>query len=202
MVAGMIAGMAVVPTLSASAQDGKPDWREQNAYTLGVQAYIYAFPWSYMAEARWTRSEPVDHRANRFDHVRKLEDASHLTGGAPNNDTLYSRAWVYLKDEPVILTVPAISDRYHSVEMADFMDDNFAYVGTRATGGEAGSYAIMGPGWKGTLPDGVKALPASSTRGRSFWCAPTSRTPPIWMRLTQSKTNTSSRPSRSGARRK
>jgi len=28
---------------------------------------------------------------------------------------------VYLKDEPVILTVPAISDRYHSVELADFM---------------------------------------------------------------------------------
>src|SRR5271165_2567339 len=104
---------------SANVENGSsPNWREQNAYTLGVQAYIYAFPWSYMAEARWTRSEPVDHQANRFDHVRKLEDASHLTGGAPNNDTLYSRAWVYLKDEPVILTVPAIPDRYHSVEMA------------------------------------------------------------------------------------
>jgi hypothetical protein len=92
-----------------------------------------------------------------------LEDASHLTGGAPNNDTLYSRAWVYLKDEPVILTVPAITDRYHSVEMADFMDDNFAYVGRRATGDEAGNFAIVGPSWKGVLPDGVRVLPPSST---------------------------------------
>ena len=86
-----------------------------------------------------------------------------MTGGAPNNDTLYSRAWVYLKDEPVILTVPEISDRYHSVEIADFMDDNFAYVGTRATGDKAGSYAIVGRGWKGTLPAGIVPLPASST---------------------------------------
>jgi hypothetical protein len=139
------------------------DWREQNAYTLGVQAYIYCFPWSYMAEARWTRTEPVDHQADRFEHTRKLEDANHLTGGAPNNDTLYSRAWVYLKDEPVILTVPEIRDRYHSVEMADFMDDNFAYVGTRATGDEAGNFAIVGPGWKGTLPSGVTALSPSAT---------------------------------------
>ena len=162
-VTAILFAMVAGPVRGATAQDGKPDWREQNAYTLGVQAYIYAFPWSYMSEARWTRSEPVDHQANRFDHVRRLEDAAHQTGGAPNNDTLYSRAWVYLRDEPVILTVPAISDRYHSVELADFMDDNFAYVGTRATGDQAGNYAIVGPGWKGTLPAGVTALPSSST---------------------------------------
>ena len=86
-----------------------------------------------------------------------------MSGGAPNNDTLYSRAWVYLKDEPVILTVPEVSDRYYTMEITDFMGDNFAYVGTRATGTKAGSYAIIGPDWKGTLPDGVKALPPSST---------------------------------------
>ena len=54
----------VVPTNSFAQPVS--DWREQNTYTLGVQAYIYTFPWSYMAEARWTRTEPVDHQANRF----------------------------------------------------------------------------------------------------------------------------------------
>ena len=49
------------------------------------------------------------------------------------------------------------------MEIVDFMGDNFAYVGTRATGTKAGNYAIVGPDWKGTLPDGVKALPPSST---------------------------------------
>src|SRR5271166_6554618 len=158
MAIGMIALMS-----SAVAQDSKPDWREQNAYTLGVQAYLYAFPWAYMPEARWLRTENLDHQADRFDPIRHLEDAKHLSGGAPNNDTLYSRAWVYLKDEPVIITVPEVADRYYTMEIVDFMGDNFAYVGTRATGTKAGSYAIIGPDWKGTLPEGVKALPPSAT---------------------------------------
>jgi len=33
----------------------------------------------------------------------------------------------------------------------------------RTTGGEPGSFAIVGPNWKGTLPEGVKALPSSRT---------------------------------------
>ena len=148
----------------AKADTSTPaDWREQNAYALGVQAYLYAFPWAYMPEARWLRTEALDRQADRFDHIRHVEDATHLSGGAPNNDTLYSRAWVYLKDEPVILTVPEVADRYYTIEIVDFMGDNFAYVGTRATGTKAGNYAIVGPDWKGTLPAGVQQLPASST---------------------------------------
>jgi hypothetical protein len=159
----------VLPTTALAQQPIKsdanppPNWREQNAYTLGVQAYIYTFPWSYMTEQRWARSTDVGHQANQLLHFRELKDASHLDGGSPNNDTIYSRSWLYLKDEPVILTVPAISDRYHSVEITDFMDDNFAYVGTRATGDDAGNFAIFDKNWKGTLPAGVTALPPSST---------------------------------------
>ena len=200
--AAVLIVLALAGTGTAHADESPPaDSREQNAYTLGVQAYIYAFPWSYMAEAKWTRSEPVDHQANRFDHVRKLEDASHITGGAPNNDTFYSRAWVYLKDEPVILTVPAISDRYHSVEIADFMDDNFAYVGRRATD-EAGNFAIVGPGWKGTLPAGVTALPPSSTPWAFVLVRTYIKDASDMEAAFAIQANTSSRPYRNGARRK
>ena len=163
ILAAMAVGMISAARSNAVAQDSKPDWREQNAYTLAVQAYLYAFPWAYMPEARWLRTEALDRQADRFDHIRHLEDANHLSGGAPNNDTLYSRAWVYLKDEPVILTVPEIADRYYTMEITDFMGDNFAYVGTRATGTKAGNYAIIGPDWKGALPEGVQPLPPSST---------------------------------------
>ncbi len=163
------AGIFAAPPSALAPQPARGDeapqasWKEQNAYTLGVRAYLYAFPWAYMPQARWLRTEALDRQADRFDHIRHLEDAKHLSGGAPNNDTLYSRAWVYLKDEPVILTVPEIADRYYTMEIVDFMGDNFAYVGTRATGTKAGSYAIVGPDWKGALPEGVIALPPSST---------------------------------------
>lgn len=159
----MMAAMVAVPALTGRAQETKPDWREMYAYSLGVQAYIYTFPWSYMTEQRWNRSADVGHQANRLFHFRELKDASHVDGGSPNNDTLYSRSWLSLKDGPIVLSVPAISDRYHSVELTDYMDDNFAYVGTRTTGDGAGHFAIVGPGWTGPLPAGVTALPPSPT---------------------------------------
>jgi hypothetical protein len=140
-----------------------PDWQEQNAYTLGVQAYLYGFPWVYMPQAIWDRTEARNTPPNQFAHFRELKDASHQLGGAPNNDTLYSQTWVYIKDEPIILSVPEIRDRYYTMEITDFMGDNFAYVGVRTTGTKAGHYAIVGPNWKGELPTGIVKLPPSST---------------------------------------
>jgi hypothetical protein len=156
-------GLIAAAGHGAQAQDGEPDWRETYAYTLGVQAYIYVFPWSYMAEQRWARAADVGHKANQLFHFRDLKDASHVDGGSPNNDTIYSRSWLYLGNEPVILSVPAISDRYHSVQLNDFMDDNFDYVGRRTTGDEAGNYAILHKDWTGELPEGVTALLPSPT---------------------------------------
>ena len=151
--AAALANMGKAQTAKADTPSSA-DWREQNAYTLGVQAYLYAFPWAYMPEARWLRTEALDRQADRFDHIRHLEDANHLSGGAPNNDTLYSRAWVYLKDEPVILTVPEIADRYYTMEITDFMGDNFAYVGTRATGNQGGKLRDRGSRLEGNAARG------------------------------------------------
>jgi hypothetical protein len=105
----MIATMAANHALRASAQDNQADWRELNAYTLGVQAYIYTFPWSYMIEQRWARSADAGHQANRLFHFRELKDASHLDGGSPNNDRLYSCSWLYLKNEPIEATYLNVS---------------------------------------------------------------------------------------------
>ena len=35
---------------------------------------------------------------------------------------------------------------------------NFAYVGTRTTGTEAGDYLMSGPGWKRTVSQGMKQI--------------------------------------------
>jgi hypothetical protein len=51
-----LATLALISTaLPASAQPAPVanDWREQYAYTLGMQAYIYGFPYVYMSEVRW-----------------------------------------------------------------------------------------------------------------------------------------------------
>ncbi|NEQ65258.1 MAG: DUF1254 domain-containing protein [Symploca sp. SIO2D2] len=151
---------AVTPPVLA-AEDGF-DWEEEYAYTLGVQAFIYAYPWAYMADGYWTRMTEAGGTVNQFYHYRDLKDETHTQGGGPNNDTLYSQAVIYLGDEPLILSVPAI-DRYYTMELVDYRGDNFAYVGERATGQEAGNYALIGPNWEGELPADVQKIEGFSS---------------------------------------
>lgn len=59
----------------------------------------------------------------------------------------------------MIIVVPAIKDRYFSLQVADAYLVNQHYVGTRVTGSEGGNFALVGPDWRGELPVGVNALP-------------------------------------------
>jgi hypothetical protein len=168
----LVLGLSTISgRVDAQQSSAKADWREDYAYTLGVQAYVFGFPYVYLPSLRWnwvTQPKPpggVTPYAplNHFHHVRNLADATYRDGGSPNNDTLYSIAWVDVSKEPVILSHPDMAERYFTFEIASLDSDNFAYVGKRTTGGKAGSYAIYGPKWKGALPAGVKALPPSRT---------------------------------------
>jgi hypothetical protein len=147
-----------------------PNWAEEYAYSLGVQAYVFAFPWYYNQLLRWLWvSQPPRHERspsmpmNALWHSRRLLDATYRDGGSPNNDTLYSIAWVDVSKEPIIVSVPEIVGRYYSICLTGFDADNFDYIGTRATGTGAGHYAIVGPQWQGELPQGVKALKTAPT---------------------------------------
>ena len=61
----------------------------------------------------------------------------------PNSDTPYSFVWVDLRTEPTVLFVPAVdSKRYYSVMLCDGNTYNYDYIGTRATGSEAGDYMV------------------------------------------------------------
>ena len=83
----------------------------------------------------------------------------------PNSDTPYSFAWMDLRDEPIVLSVPAVDPkRYYSVMLCDGNTYNYGYIGTRATGSEAGDYMVVGPDWKGTTPPGIKKVFRSSTQ--------------------------------------
>lgn len=166
------AGDSQAPTIGAQSETVKSnDWREVYAYTLGVQAYVFGFPYVYLPSLRWdwvTQPKPPGNITpyaplNHFHHVRTLADASYRGGGSPNQDTLYSMAWVDVGKEPVILSHPDMADRYFTFELACMDSDNFAYVGKRTTGNKAGNFAIVGPNWKGRLPQDVQAIPASRT---------------------------------------
>ena len=83
----------------------------------------------------------------------------------PNSDTPYSFVWMDLRAEPIVLSVPAVDPkRYYSVMLCDGNTYNYGYIGTRATGSEAGDYMVVGPDWKGATPPGIKQVFRSSTQ--------------------------------------
>jgi hypothetical protein len=82
----------------------------------------------------------------------------------PNSDTPYSLLWMDLRAEPLVLSVPAVdSKRYYAVQLIDGSTFNYGYIGSRATGTEAGDYMIVGPSWKGKTPPGIRKVFRSSS---------------------------------------
>jgi len=104
---------------------------------------------------------------NRFYMASRIADAKSKAVG-PNIDTLNGRAWLDLDREPQVIAVPDTADRYYTVQLQDMYMNSFAYIGRRTTGTKAGAFAITPPGWSGTLPDGVAAIPAPTTRVLAF----------------------------------
>jgi hypothetical protein len=86
-----------------------------------------------------------------------VDPSSHLVV-APNRDTVYALAVLDLRAGPQVLTLPDIPDRYHVVQFLDAWMGGFGLVGTRATDGRAGSWAIVPPGYDGPIPDGTDRL--------------------------------------------
>ena len=83
----------------------------------------------------------------------------------PNSDTPYSLCWLDLRAEPIVLSVPAVEkDRYYSVMLCDGNTYNYGYIGSRATGSDAGDYLVVGPDWNGKTPVGIKKVFRSTTQ--------------------------------------
>jgi hypothetical protein len=83
----------------------------------------------------------------------------------PNSDTPYSILALDLRAEPIVLSVPAVEKkRYFSVMLADGNTFNYGYIGSRATGNEAGDYLVAGPDWNGETPSGIKKVFKSGTQ--------------------------------------
>lgn len=123
------------------------------------EAWLYGLP---LIEMATTRSRALSGRGgqpaglNRFGHTRALAGPQSRAVTAPNNDTLYSSAWLDLTNGPVTLTVPSTGARYISVAGMSMFTDNDFVLGTRTSGGAGGRYTIVGPGQPGSGPGVVR----------------------------------------------
>ena len=136
---------------------------KEEALALGVEAYLFGYPLVLMDITRgvMTATPHVTERnapVNQFAHSSTFPDPTTTDVVNPNADTLCSTAWLDLSSEPIVLSVPAMGNRYYLMQMLDAWTNMFASPGTRTTGNGKEHFAIVGPGWKGKLPDGLKQI--------------------------------------------
>ncbi len=131
---------------------------------IALQSYLYTYPLVLMDVTRkqMTNSPPGKYPSRgpmmQFVHLRKFPAADFKVVVRPNFDTLYSLAWLDLRKEPVIISVPEIKDRFYMLSLLDMWTDVFAAIGTYSTGTATGNFAITPPNWKGKLPDGMQRI--------------------------------------------
>jgi hypothetical protein len=138
---------------------------EADAHAIGVQAYLYLYALIVMDLTRKQltnveRPEGIHTPMNMFANLAEYSSVEFKTVVRPNFDTLYSSAWLDLTKEPMIVSASNTDGRYYLLPMLDMWTDVFASPGWRTTGTEAQSWAVVPPGWTGTLPDGVGRIDA------------------------------------------
>ncbi len=134
------------------------------------QAYIYGFPMvaAYKAMYQFNVDKSDPQYKGPFNKV--VNDAQVFTPKdtaivTPNSDTPYSMLQADLRAEPIVFCVPKVEkNRYYSVQLTDMYSFNYGYVGSRATGNDAGCYMVAGPDWKGETPKGIRKVFNSETQ--------------------------------------
>jgi hypothetical protein len=154
--------------VNAQAKAEWPDIRDAKA--IAEEGFIYGLPivmnyavmYEYAVDRNSGQFKAPFNQIKNEARVYTYKDTAVIT---PNSDTPYSLLWLDLRAEPIVLSVPAVDkSRYYSVMLCDGNTFNYGYIGSRATGSEAGDYMVVGPDWKGATPPGIKKVFQSTTQ--------------------------------------
>lgn len=123
-------------------------------------AYIYGYPLVTMDMTRKQETNvrvPDDAHApmGQLIKLRSYPAVDNHTAAAPNADTLYTMVWLDVSTEPWVFSIPDMGDRYYIMPMLSGFNEVFFVADPRTTGSKAQKYAVTGPVWSGTLPEGV-----------------------------------------------
>lgn len=144
---------------------------ETDGYQLAISAYTWGYPLVRMEQvSRDYTNVPANKPAtsyraplNQIGWATELATPEAKDMPTANNDTYYMSAVVDL-NQPYLFTVPDTHDRYYVVNVFNMYQELEHYIGRRTTGTKPGRYVIVPPGWKGTLPSGVKRLDVTTNK--------------------------------------
>jgi len=135
--------------------------RLEEVRAIAKEAYIYGFPIvdnTRIQYAFFVNKQDPDYKAswNTICNIPRVFTPKDVTIQTPNSDTPYSWIGLDLRAEPIVFTIPPITNnRYWSLQLIDLYTHNFDYLGSRTTGNGGGNYMIAGPNWNGETPKGI-----------------------------------------------
>lgn len=154
----MLFSAGAVTTAFAQQPPTTEQTDENIAYATGMEAVFYGFAPVMMQlglNSQTDADKPYDNGqapTNQMGHARRLYGPNDKFAVTANNDTLYSFAGLDLSKEPVVLTVPDTNGRYYIMQLLDAYSRSIEDIGIGTLGAKGGTFAIVGPDWKGTLP--------------------------------------------------
>ncbi len=163
----LIIVLALAVVISGCSQQSQITPEE--AREIAGEAYVYGFPMvmNYKTLYNYVLDETSPDYKGPFNQMScdarlfTPEDKAVVT---PNSDTPYCMFWMDLRVEPLVLTVPEMEpERFYHFQFIDLYTHNFEYVGTLATGNDAGKFLIAGPDWNGKQPEGITEVIRSET---------------------------------------
>ena len=138
----------------------QPSLHTEEAVRIATDAYIYGYP---LVTFDMVRRQQTNVAAPDGEHapmgqmikMRSYPAVDNHCCAAPNADTLYTMAWLDVGVEPWVFSIPEMGNRYYIMPMLDGFSEVVHVASASLTGGRPQSYAITGPGWSGSLPEGV-----------------------------------------------
>jgi hypothetical protein len=156
-----VLALTTVRAADLTAAETKAIAEEGFIYGLPI-AMGYAVMYEYAVDKNSGQYKAPFNQIKNEARVFTYKDTAVVT---PNSDTPYSMLWLDLRAEPMVLSVPAVEkSRYYSVMLCDGNTFNYGYIGSRATGDDAGDYMVAGPDWKGETPPGIRKVFHSTTQ--------------------------------------
>jgi hypothetical protein len=138
--------------------------REENAYAVGLQACLWGFPLRYYGLSVPQTIKVGGSYVNDLRKFTELKTAKDKFVVTPNNVSIDAYSAVDTTSEPVVVVVPALSERrWYIVQIGDFFDEIIRNIGG-TKGAQPGVYVITGPDFKGTVPGDMTEI-KSRTRG-------------------------------------
>jgi hypothetical protein len=162
LLAAFVSALALTAVRAADITPAETKTIAEEGFIYGLPIVMnYAVMYEYAVDKGNPEFKAPFNKIKNEARVFTYKDTAIVT---PNSDTPYSFAWLDLRAEPMVLSVPAVEKgRYYAVQLEDGNTFNYGYIGSRATGNEPGDYMVVGPDWQGEKPAGIKKVFTSTT---------------------------------------